>query len=225
MREAYPNELYHHGILGQKWGKKNGPPYPLDAADHSSAEKKAGWKKSLNKDGSLTEKGERKYSKMSDRKLYKTLKKQIQKQRSEQHGSANKWRRNLGIGDASNARIEQYKKDRAAYEATPEYKSWVKKMDKLDREGESLDLSNPEAVRDYDRRYSELYDQKPKENYNTILYAKVNRGKGWEYLDNFLNKGGKEMSLAYLKDLGYNGDVAKQFIKRLNKAGFTLADS
>lgn len=23
------NELYHHGILGQKWGVKNGPPYPL----------------------------------------------------------------------------------------------------------------------------------------------------------------------------------------------------
>jgi len=23
------NELYHHGILGQKWGIHNGPPYPL----------------------------------------------------------------------------------------------------------------------------------------------------------------------------------------------------
>lgn len=37
----------HHGILGQKWGDKNGPPYPLDPGDHSAKEKKAGWVKSL----------------------------------------------------------------------------------------------------------------------------------------------------------------------------------
>ena len=33
--------LEHHGILGQKWGHRNGPPYPLDANDHSAAEKEA----------------------------------------------------------------------------------------------------------------------------------------------------------------------------------------
>ena len=39
--------LAHHGILGMKWGKKNGPPYPLGASDHSASEKAAGYKKSL----------------------------------------------------------------------------------------------------------------------------------------------------------------------------------
>ena len=26
------SELYHHGIMGMKWGRQNGPPYPLDRA-------------------------------------------------------------------------------------------------------------------------------------------------------------------------------------------------
>lgn len=39
--------IAHHGILGMRWGKKNGPPYPLGEGDHSASEKKAGWKKSL----------------------------------------------------------------------------------------------------------------------------------------------------------------------------------
>lgn len=50
-------ELYHHGILGQRWGRKNGPPYPLDASDHSASEKKAGWTKSLGSIAKATGKG------------------------------------------------------------------------------------------------------------------------------------------------------------------------
>ena len=29
-------DIQHHGILGQKWGRRNGPPYPLDGSDHSA---------------------------------------------------------------------------------------------------------------------------------------------------------------------------------------------
>jgi len=43
------SELSHHGILGQKWGKRNGPPYPLNSGDHSASEKKAGYEKSIQK--------------------------------------------------------------------------------------------------------------------------------------------------------------------------------
>ena len=49
---VYPSyELYHHGIFGMHWGKKNGPPYPLDPSDHSASEKKAGWRRSLDNGG------------------------------------------------------------------------------------------------------------------------------------------------------------------------------
>lgn len=38
--DFYSGYLMHHGIQGQKWGVRNGPPYPLDASQKSSAEKK-----------------------------------------------------------------------------------------------------------------------------------------------------------------------------------------
>ena len=53
-------DISHHGILGQKWGKQNGPPYPIGSGDHSAAEKKAGWRKSVKKDKPVTSKNYRK---------------------------------------------------------------------------------------------------------------------------------------------------------------------
>ena len=38
--EAWKEELYHHGIQGQKWGVRNGPPYPLDSSQMSGRERK-----------------------------------------------------------------------------------------------------------------------------------------------------------------------------------------
>lgn len=38
-------ELEHHGIRGQKWGVRNGPPYPLGGGDYSGSEKYYKYKK------------------------------------------------------------------------------------------------------------------------------------------------------------------------------------
>lgn len=35
MGYYYDTQLYHHGIPGQKWGDRNGPPYPLDSKEHN----------------------------------------------------------------------------------------------------------------------------------------------------------------------------------------------
>lgn len=69
---TYSSSLCHHGILGQKWGKRNGPPYPLGSSKHSAAERKAGWRKSLsnnkNESKTLTSNGKKEYNKNKDEK-------------------------------------------------------------------------------------------------------------------------------------------------------------
>lgn len=39
--ESYKDYLAHHGIKNQKWGKKNGPPYPLTDSQRSAAENRS----------------------------------------------------------------------------------------------------------------------------------------------------------------------------------------
>lgn len=64
------NELEHSGIKGQRWGQRNGPPYPLKASAHSASEKKAGtkgWAFKPHQDN------KKKVSEMSDDELRKNI--------------------------------------------------------------------------------------------------------------------------------------------------------
>ena len=69
MRMRYQSYLCHHGIKGQKWGQRNGPPYPLADSKHSASERKAGWKKSLTKGSGKTDNKARRRSSVVGSKL------------------------------------------------------------------------------------------------------------------------------------------------------------
>ena len=49
------NELTHHGILGMKWGKRNGPPYPIEDYSKYSKEEKAQLKAKAIREGNVKE--------------------------------------------------------------------------------------------------------------------------------------------------------------------------
>lgn len=40
VKRLKSDELYHHGVEGQSWGKRHGPPYPLDPSSSKQAARK-----------------------------------------------------------------------------------------------------------------------------------------------------------------------------------------
>ena len=69
------NYLQHFGILGMSWGKRNGPPYPLTAAQKSAAEKRENreaWNKAAKKEHDRA-RSKKSVDQMSDAELRQVL--------------------------------------------------------------------------------------------------------------------------------------------------------
>ena len=187
------NELYHFGIKGQKWGIR----------------------RYQNEDGSLTPAGKKRYGKMSNDELQKTLYKQVKKARADQSNWSNQWNVNNTIGKNSKAVEDRYREDLQKYRSSDKYKRAVKKMSELDKKAERGEIS----LDQYDKQYNNIR----KSIYSPDLDTSVRyTDNGRKYSEAYLKKYGNDLNVAYLKDLGYDDATAKAFAARVLKANKKL---
>lgn len=85
VKRIPPTELYHHGIKGQEWGERNGPPYPLAPATSAAVKKSAVKKK---KNFFERRRDKKKMKKLRDAKEQKKVEKE-ERERVINSGNAN----------------------------------------------------------------------------------------------------------------------------------------
>ena len=192
--ESWKTELYHHGILGMKWGIRRYQPYP------------AGY----NGDGKF----------VGPTPSYRKLKRQVHRKRAELHGGSNRWMSGVPIGENTKKLNEELSKKREVYRNSDEYKAWEKKYNDFEKKAEELDAKNELDFDWYEKTQAKLVKERPKKNFNDAGEWTYVYGKG--YVDDYIKKGGKDMTIAMLLDIGYDKQAAVKIANDLIKQGKTL---
>ena len=218
-------ELYHHGIKGQKWGVRNGPPYPLGSDVSTGSRLKKNSEEII---------GSKNPSEMESKKIHSYFKKEVRKKRKDKFGAANQWMTVTPIGPKSEKLINEYEKNYRNYINSEEYQTWVKELNRVDRKA-YRDMENEKiSWEEYEAIFEEAVSKQPPKDFLDLSFKKVydykpgrlnlTKFSHWTYPDDYLKKGGMALTIAYLEDLGYSNKEAKMYAKEMAKQGYTLGD-
>lgn len=195
--------ISHHGIKGMHWGVR----------------------RYQNADGSLTNAGRRRYK--NTKTMYKDLKKQVHKQRAKEHGTSNGFMTLTPIGNHSREYLNDISKKRTAYYNSEAYKKWSNEYDafqkKWNRKIDNTTNYNRDLENQYIKEDREMIKKRPRKNFKDPFDASAEITlQGRKYTKRYLNGAGKDLSMAYIRDLGYSESTAAKMVDQLIKSGRTL---
>lgn len=185
-----PNDIIHYGVLGMKWGHR----------------------RYQNKDGSLTNAGKKRYRATRPDKVRREMQKAVNKARGQRYGKSNRWMSSYGIGKKSDEVHAKKKQANELWENSDVYKKAVKDTQRLDR----LYNSGQISVDDYDVGYAKAWEKAIKTRPASNSYTITEKGRN--YVNNYVQTIGKQLTIAYLEDLGFDNKSSKYIESIIRKS-------
>lgn len=112
-------------------------------------------------------------------------------------------------------------KKREEYANSEKYKTWLRTYDRGINKAYKDLQSGKITVEQYDEIDKKLFSQRPKKDFEDVGDWAWVSGKG--YVNRYIEKAGKSLTIARLRDLGFNEKSAKEITERLLLKKLTLA--